>query len=243
MPPRDAAQRKAKGDSPIPYHGYPNILYFGIYASPGVSSTTRVLIWYNEGETGTKGGLVAQLHEKQKMLAGEVYNCLDPALVAEREQAKRLLRQYNQSSDPAAQRRILRTLLGEVGDGTIIEPPFYCSYGSNLYLGSRVYLNFCCTILDNNQVRLGHDVMLGPQVQIYTAEHPLKPASRRERWESARPVLVADNVWIGGGAIILPGVTIGQNAVVGAGAVVTHDVPANTVVAGNPARIIRTIKA
>ena len=183
-----------------------------------------------------------QTPEKEKMLAGEMYNCLDLALVAEREQAKLLLRQYNQSSDPVTQRKILQTLLGQLGDGSMIEPPFYCSYGSNLYLGNRVYLNFCCTILDNNEVWLGHDVMLGPQVQIYTAEHSLVPAARRERWESARPVVVEDNVWIGGGAIILPGVTLGQNAVVGAGAVVTRDVPANTVVVGNPAHIIKTVE-
>ena len=123
----------------------------------------------------------------------------------------------------------------------MIERPFYCSYGQNTRIGDHVYLNFSCTILDNNDVRIGSHVMTGPGVQIYTAAHLLQAAARNQGLEVAKPVVIENNVWIGGGAIILPGVTIGRNAVVGAGAVVTRRVPANVVVAGNPARVIREI--
>jgi len=180
--------------------------------------------------------------EKEKMLAGESYNCLDPGLTAERQQAKSLLRRYNLAEAAPEQDAILRQLLGQIGQNSIIESPFYCSYGQNIYLGDHVYLNFLCTILDNNLVHIGHHVMIGPAVQIYTAAHPLQAESRIQGWEIAKPVVIEDHVWVGGGAILLPGVVIGRNAVVGAGAVVTRNVPANTVVAGNPARLIREIK-
>jgi maltose O-acetyltransferase len=132
-------------------------------------------------------------------------------------------------------------LLGYIGQNSIIEPPFYCSYGQNIQIGDHVYLNFLCTIFDNNEVHIGHHVMIGPAVQIYTAAHPLQAEARIQGWEVARPIVIEDNVWLGGAAILLPGVRIGRHAVVGAGAVVTRDVPANTVVAGNPARVIREI--
>jgi len=180
--------------------------------------------------------------EREKMLAGERYNCLHPDLKAERETIKTLLRRYNRSETGAERRTLLERLLGRVGQGAISEPPFYCSYGKNMTLGDHVYLNFLCTILDNSEVRIGHHAMIGPGVQIYTAAHPLRADDRNEGWEVAKPVAIEDNVWIGGSAILLPGVTIGRNAVVGAGAVVTRSVPPDTVVAGNPARIIRRIE-
>lgn len=180
--------------------------------------------------------------EKEKMLAGESYNCLDPDLVAERQQAQALLRRYNLAEAVSERQGILLNLLGCIGQNSIIESPFYCTYGQNIHLGDRVYLNFSCTILDNNLVRIGSHVMLGPSVQIYTAAHPLQAEIRNQGWEIAKPVVIEDNVWIGGGAILLPGVTVGQNAVVGAGAVVTRDVPPDTVVAGNPARVIKKIE-
>lgn len=176
------------------------------------------------------------------MLAGDLYNCLDPELEAERQQTKQLLRRFNLAETEQERQSLLRQLLGGIGFESVIEPPFYCSYGRNIYLGDHVYLNFSCTILDNNEVRIGHRVMIGPNVQFYTAAHPLQAESRMQGWETARPIVIEENAWLGGGAIILPGVVIGRNAVVGAGAVVTRHVPANTVVAGNPARVIREIE-
>ena len=184
---------------------------------------------------------MASSTEREKMLAGETYNCMNPALIAERERVKKLFRLYNLTEAAQERQTILRQLLGKIGDNSAIEPPFYCSYGQNTYIGDHVYLNFSCTILDNNEVRIGHHVMIGPGVQIYTAAHLLQAEGRNQGLEEAKPVVIEDNVWIGGGAILLPGVTIGRNAVVGAGAVVTRGVPANVVVAGNPARVIREI--
>jgi maltose O-acetyltransferase len=179
--------------------------------------------------------------EKEKMLAGESYNCLDPDLQAERQKTKELLRLYNLTEAEPERQTILQHLLGRIGQNSIIEPPFYCSYGQNIHIGDHVYLNVQCTILDCNEVRIGHHVMIGPVVQIYTAAHLLEAEARIQGWEVAEPIVIEDNVWLGGGAILLPGVTIGRNAVVGAGAVVSRSVPANTVVAGNPARVIREI--
>jgi len=180
--------------------------------------------------------------EKEKMLAGETYNCLDSGLEAERQEVKEVLRRYNLAEVASERQAILQQLLGAIGQGSLIEPPFYCVYGQNIHLGDHVYLNVQCTILDCNEVHIGHHVMIGPNVQIYTAAHDLRAAARIQGWEVARPVVIEDNVWIGGGAILLPGVTIGRNAVVGAGAVVTRSVAANTVVAGNPARVLREIE-
>ena len=180
--------------------------------------------------------------EKEKMLAGESYNILDPDLEVERQKTKELFRLYNLTESMFERQNILRQLLGHIGRNSIIEPPFYCSYGQNTYIGDHVYLNWLCTILDNNEVRIGHHVQIGPAVQIYTAAHPLQTEARIQGWEVAKPIVIEENVWIGGGAILLPGVRIGRNAVVGAGAVVSRSVPANTVVAGNPARVIREIE-
>jgi maltose O-acetyltransferase len=176
------------------------------------------------------------------MLAGETYNCLDPDLEAERQRAKALLRLYNRTEDGPERQALLRQLLGQVGRNSFIEPPFYCSYGQNIHVGDYVYLNVLCTVLDCNEVRIGNHVMIGPSVQIYTAAHHLQAEARNQGWEVAKPIVIEDNVWIGGGAILLPGVTIGRNAVVGAGSVVTRDVPANMVAVGNPARVIREIE-
>lgn len=180
--------------------------------------------------------------EKEKMLAGESYNCLDPDLEAERQKTKQLLRLYNLTEAVPERRTILQQLLGHIGQNSIIEPPFYCVYGQNIHIGDHVYLNVLCTILDCNEVHIGHHVMIGPHVQIYCAAHHLDAATRIQGWEVAKPIVIEDNVWLGGGAILLPGVRIGRNAVVGAGAVVSRSVPANTVVAGNPARVIREIE-
>jgi len=180
--------------------------------------------------------------EKEKMLAGERYNCLDPELEVERQKAKKLMRLYNLSEDTPERQTILWEMLGAIGQNAIIWPPFYCSYGRNTYLGDHVFMNYMCTILDNNEVRIGNHVMIGPAVQIYTAAHDLLAETRNQGWEVAKPITIEDNVWIGGGAILLPGVRIGHNAVVGAGAVVSRSVPANAVAAGNPARVIRVLE-
>mgnify|MGYP001046639594 CR=1 FL=1 len=180
--------------------------------------------------------------EREKMLAGETYNCLDAELEVERQKVNKLLRAFNLTEAGLERQAILQSLLGTLGQNSIIEPPFYCVYGQNIHLGEYVYLNFSCTILDCNEVRIGNHVMVGPGVQIYTAAHHLQAEPRNQGWEVAKAITIADNVWIGGSAILLPGVNIGQNAVVGAGAVVTRDVPANTVVVGNPARVVRVIE-
>ncbi len=180
--------------------------------------------------------------EKEKMLAGEIYNCLDPDLEAERQRVKRTLRLYNLSETLSERRTILEQLFGHIGDNSIIEPPFYCVYGQNIHLGDHVFLNVLCTILDCNQVSIGNHVMIGPAVQIYTSAHELRAETRNQGLEVAKPIVIEDNVWIGGGAILLPGVRVGQNSVVGAGAVVSRNVPTNTVVVGNPARVIREIE-
>jgi maltose O-acetyltransferase len=157
--------------------------------------------------------------EKEKMLAGELYHAGDAELQADAAKAKAWMARYNASmARPADERRdLLRELLGEVGDEAVVRPPFFCDYGYNIRLGSGVFVNFNCVILDVVQVTIGSGTQIGPAVQIYAADHPRDPAARRTGAEFGRPVTIGDNVWIGGGAIILPGVTIGDDAVVGAG--------------------------
>ena len=179
---------------------------------------------------------------KEKMLAGERYNFFDAELEVERQQARELQLRYNRTDAEPERQTILQQMLGAVGLNSIIWPPFYCSYGKHTFLGDQVFLSYMCVILDNNEVRIGNHVMIGPAVQIYTAAHDLQAETRNQGWEVAKRIDIEDNVWIGGSAILLPGVRIGRNSVVGAGAVVTRSVPANTVVAGNPARIIRQIE-
>lgn len=178
--------------------------------------------------------------ERQKMAAGEWYCCLDPELEGLRAAARNAVHQHNMM--PPVQRGnfgpALSTLFAGAGEGVFIEAPFHCSYGINIWLGPRVYLNAGCTILDSAVVRIGEGSMLGPGVQIYCPEHHRDPALRRTGLELARPVEIGKAVWIGGGAIILGGVTIGDGAIVGAGAVVTRSVEAGATVVGNPAKAL-----
>jgi maltose O-acetyltransferase len=178
--------------------------------------------------------------EKQKMLAGELYNYKDAELIAESQRASRLLRMYNSTTEEQEQRQqILRELFGNVkGDITIV-PPFHCDYGSNIYVGSNLFMNYGCVILDCNTVHIGENVLCAPYVQIYTAYHPTDPQTRLTGGELAAPIIIGNNVWIGGNAIICPGVTIGDNTTIGAGSVVLKNIPENVVAAGNPCRIIR----
>jgi len=181
--------------------------------------------------------------EKAKMLAGELYRSADPELVADIRRAQRLLVRYNATSEEEPDKRtaLLRELLGSCGDGAVIKPVFACDYGYNIRLGRKVFINYHCVFLDCAPIEIGDDVQMGPAVQLYTAEHPLEPDLRRSGLEYARPIRIGDDVWIGGGAIILAGVTIGNGSVIGAGSVVVHDVPPATVVVGNPARVVRAL--
>lgn len=180
--------------------------------------------------------------EVDRMLAGERYNIFDPELVAQRARTRQLLQRFNAADAETDRLAILRQLLGDLGRGSIIERPFHCSYGRNTRIDDHAFLNAGCIILDNNEVRIGPRVQIGPAVQIYCAAHPLEAEARNEGWEVAKPIVIEPDVWIGGGAILLPGVTVGRGAVVGAGAVVSRSVPPNTVVAGNQARVIREIR-
>jgi maltose O-acetyltransferase len=183
--------------------------------------------------------------EREKMLAGELYLASDPELVAMRVLARERTARYNAlpPSLPAADRAaLLRELVAEAGDGAYIEPPFFCDYGTHLRLGKAAYLNFNCVILDCAEVTLGDGVKFGPGVQVFAAFHPVDPHARRtDPRELAAPVTVGNNVWVGGGSIILAGVTIGDDTVVGAGSVVTKDLPARVVAVGSPARVIRQL--
>ncbi len=181
---------------------------------------------------------MAQRTEREKMLAGELYRASDPALVAASARADRLMRAFNATTVDDLDRRatLLRELLGSVGADVVVRPPFYCDYGFNVHPGRGTFLNYNCVLLDVARIEVGALCQIGPGVQIYAADHPRDPAVRRQGLENGKPVRIGDNVWIGGAAIILPGVTIGDDAIVGAGSVVTRDVPPGATVAGNPAR-------
>ena len=178
--------------------------------------------------------------EKEKMLAGELYNATDPVLVADRLHSASLIHKYNCTPHhPATHLIQLEELLASVGPRTVVRPPFYVDYGYNITLGADVFLNFNCVLLDVTPITIGDRTQIGPFTQIYAADHPRDHETRRAHLENGRPVHIGSNVWIGGGAIILPGVTIGDDAIIGAGAIVTRDVPAGATVVGNPARIRR----
>jgi maltose O-acetyltransferase len=183
--------------------------------------------------------------EKDKMLAGERYDPLDPQLSAERRRARLLCKALNDTRDdqPEERARLIRALIPASGLGIWIESPFYCDYGSNITLGDKVFFNFNCVVLDVAPVRIGSGVLIGPAVQIYAATHPLSAAERRTGLEYGQAVEIGEEVWIGGGAIICPGVRIGARSVIGAGSVVTRDVPAGVFAAGNPCRMVREIGA
>jgi maltose O-acetyltransferase len=181
------------------------------------------------------------LTEKQKMLSGELYRAGDPELVAERGRCRSLLRAFNDEPDEAARNVVLRELLGAIGAETSVQPPFACDYGSNITIGDHVYLNFNCVILDCAEVRIGDRTQIAPGVQLLAADHPREPELRRELLELARPVTIGSNVWIGAAAIVCPGVSVGDDSIIGAGSVVTRDVPAGVVAAGVPARVVREL--
>jgi maltose O-acetyltransferase len=180
--------------------------------------------------------------EREKMLRGELYDPMDPDLAAARARARTMCQELNatRESDAHARRRILQALFGRGGDTVWMQPPFHCDYGTNIELGERVFFNFNCVVLDVCPVRIGDFTLFGPGVQILTPMHPMNAARRRGQ-EYGRPIDIGADVWVGGGALILPGVHIGSRTVIGAGSVVTRDVPEDVFAAGNPCRVIRRI--
>ena len=181
--------------------------------------------------------------ELQKMLAGELYDASDVELVAGRSRARKLFMQYNALSydDKPGKTAVLKELLGGFENQIDIQSPFYCDYGSNIFVGENLFMNFNCIILDCARVTIGHNVAMAPNVQLYTAYHPVIAAERIKGPEYASPITIGNNVWLGGGVIVCPGVTIGDNTTIGAGSVVTKNIPANVIAAGNPCRVIREL--
>jgi maltose O-acetyltransferase len=181
---------------------------------------------------------VDELSQKQRMLAGLPYRASDPEIAADQAAAAEWMQRFNTSLGAKSSDReaLLRERLAQVGPGSTIRPPFHCDYGFNIRIGAGVFLNFNCIILDVVEVSIGDDTQIGPAVQILTADHPRDPAERLAGLEWGRPVHIGRNVWIGGGAIILPGISVGDDAVIGAGSVVTKDVAPGATVVGNPAR-------
>jgi maltose O-acetyltransferase len=180
---------------------------------------------------------------RERMLAGDLYISDDPDNERESKRAVKLQSQYTAAyaDDPDGARPILADLLGSLGEDAHIKPPLYVDYGTFISVGARTFINYNFTALDVAPISIGEDCQIGPNVQLLTPTHPVEPEPRRDRLEAAKPITIGDNVWLGGGAIVLPGVTIGDNSVIGAGAVVTRDVPANSVAVGNPARVVREI--
>ncbi|MGA9162569.1 MAG: sugar O-acetyltransferase [Actinomycetota bacterium] len=180
---------------------------------------------------------------RERMLAGELYLADDPVLVEEQARGARLLDRFNQTGvDDAAERHgLLLELLGQFGEGSEIKPPLRCDYGFRIRVGARTFVNYGLVALDVASIAIGDDVQIGPNVQLLTPTHPIDPDTRRAKWEAAEPIAIGGNAWLGGGVIVLPGVTIGENTVVGAGSIVTKDLPPNVVAAGNPARVVRSL--
>ena len=179
---------------------------------------------------------------RERMLAGESYYPWGDAELGQMSQrAQRLMHAYNSAEMDEDRQALLQELFGAVGKDSVVKPPFYCDYGAHIYAGEALFMNMDCVVLDCNEVHIGDRVQLGPKVQLYTATHPLDPAERRTGWESALPITIGDDVWLGGGAIVCPGVSVGVGSTVGAGSVVTRDVPAGVFAAGNPCRVIREV--
>jgi maltose O-acetyltransferase len=180
---------------------------------------------------------------RERMLAGDLYISDDPDNERESRRALKLQAQYTAAyaEDPDGARPILADLLGFLGAEAHVKPPLFVDYGSFISVGARTFINYNLTALDVAAITIGEDCQIGPNVQLLTPTHPVEPQPRRDRLEAAKPITIGDNVWLGGGAIVLPGVSIGDNTVIGAGAVVTKDIPANSVAVGNPARVVREI--
>jgi maltose O-acetyltransferase len=188
----------------------------------------------NEGQDGRSN--------KERMLAGDLY-ITDSEILGDQVRSQELMAAYNSAAagDSRLRRQLLEELFESVGEDTEIRPPLYIDYGSRITIGARCFANFGLVALDVAPITIGDDAQIGPHVQLLTPTHPVEPGPRRDKWESAQPITIGDNVWLGGGVIVLPGVTIGDDTVVGAGSVVTKDLPAGVLALGNPARVIRSI--
>nr|WP_220127125.1 sugar O-acetyltransferase [Halobacillus locisalis] len=182
--------------------------------------------------------------EKEKMIAGELYESWNDELVHERSRARQITHDLNRTKDTETHYRqqLVESLLGSIEGDYGLEPPFYCEYGYNIHIGEGFFANFNCVFLDVCPIHIGKRVLIGPNVQIYTSSHPMDRKTRASGLESGKSIKIGDDVWVGGGAIINPGVTIGNNVVVGAGSVVTEDIPDDVFIAGNPARIIKPVE-
>jgi len=182
--------------------------------------------------------------EKEKMLAGELYDALDPQLSEERVRTRMLLKELNDSSEdnPGEREKVLQQLIPGAGTDLWLQPPFFCDYGTNISIGDKVFFNFNCVVLDVARVTIGSRTLFGPNVQIYTATHPLNHLERASGLEYGKPITIGNDVWVGGNVVICPGVRIGDRSVIGAGSVVTKDIPADVIAAGNPCRVIRALK-
>lgn len=180
---------------------------------------------------------------RERMLAGDLYIADDPELARDAARARTLMQRLDRLDlgDADGRRALLTELLGAFGEGSEILPPFRCDYGYQTRVGARTFANFGLVCLDVAPVTIGDDVQIGPNVQLLTPTHPVEPGPRRDKWEAAKPITIGDNVWLGGGAIVCPGVSIGDNTVVGAGAVVTRNLPADVVAVGSPARVVKTL--
>lgn len=187
------------------------------------------------------GGAVSRM--KERMLRGDLYLADDAVLQDDQARAQALVERYNATrhSEQDLRTTILRALLGHAGEGVVVRPPFRCDYGSQISIGARTFVNFDCVMLDVAPITIGEACQVATRVQLLTATHPVDPGPRRIGWESGEPIVLGDNVWLGGGVVVCPGVAIGGDSVVGAGAVVTRDLPAGVVAAGVPARVIREI--
>ena len=182
--------------------------------------------------------------EKEKMVSGDLYNALDPGLSEERLKARLLIKKLNDSREDEEKNRerIIKELIPNSGNNLWLQPPFYCDYGTNIIVGNRVFFNFNCVVLDVAHVKIGHRTKMGPNVQLYTATHPINYKERATGLESGKAITIGEDVWIGGGAIILPGVTVGDRTVIGSGSVVTKDIPSDVFAAGNPCKVIRELE-
>lgn len=212
-------------------------MWNGAHYRPGVRRSRPRCVQWHHG----RGHIVRT--EREKMLAGELYFGMDPLLVEERQRAQQLVEELQRLGNTrrAEQLALWQRLLGSIGAGTELNVPFLCDYGSNIRIGRNGFVNYDCVFLDCNLITIGDNAQIGPGVHIYTALHPLGPETRRSGLEAARPVTIGNNVWLGGRSVILPGVTIGDDSVIGAGAIVTRDVPPGVVVVGNPARVVKRV--
>jgi maltose O-acetyltransferase len=181
--------------------------------------------------------------EKEKMLAGELYNALDKQLSDERLRTRLLIKALNDTREDQTEERscILKDLIPNAGNGLWLQPPFYCDYGTNMNIGENVFFNFNCVVLDVMEVKIGSRTLFGPNVQVYTATHPMNHKERASGVEFAKPIVIGEDVWVGGSVVICPGVTIGDRCVIGAGSVVTKDLPPDVFAAGNPCKVIRPL--